>query len=79
MSGAGRSPVLTSNPLPELISGANCISRDRHPTPAASSRAAVVSAALLIQEAVAAPQRYTPDDAFCIAYSAAQWAVGREF
>lgn len=36
-------------------------------------RAAVVSVPLLIQEAVAAPQRYTPDDAFCIAYSAAQW------
>lgn len=36
-------------------------------------RAAVVSVPLLIQEAVAASQRYTPDDAFCIAYSAAQW------
>jgi len=35
-------------------------------------RAAVVNVPLLIQEAVAAPQRYTPDDAFCIAYSAAQ-------
>lgn len=27
--------ALTSNPLPELISRANCISRDRHPRGAA--------------------------------------------
>lgn len=40
------------------------------------TRTAVVSVPLLIQEAVVAPQRYTPDDAFCIAYSTAQWAVG---
>lgn len=85
-------PVLTSNPLPELISGANCVSRGRHLRDArcgpqlTRGRDAerhtgrpVVSALLLIQKAVAAQQRYTPDDAFCIAYSATQWAVGCEF
>lgn len=85
--------MLTSNPLPELISGANCVSRGgRHPRAGRggaqaavyarararrrASRRPVVSAPLLIQKAVAAPQRYTPDDAFCIAYSTAQWTVG---
>lgn len=39
----------------------------------------VVGALLLIQKAVAAAQRYTVDDAFCIAYSTVQWAVDASF
>lgn len=42
-------------------------------------RVAVVRALLLIQKAVAAPQRYTAGDAFCIAYSTVQWAVDASF
>lgn len=78
---------LTGNPLAELISEANCVCRGRHSDNASRRRreeggggtGPVVGALLLIQKAVAAAQRYTVDDAFCIAYSTVQWAVDASF
>lgn len=75
---------LTRNPLAELISEANCVCRGRHSgntrvVANTERNGPVVSALLLIQKAVAAPQRYTLGDAFCIAYSTVQWAVDASF